>query len=86
METISLNEREQAVLNEMSGDVGYPFATLSEWSGIPTPEVRLIVRDFRKRGLADFGTLYNEDDYCVCGSGYWLTDAGWDLKTKMELE
>lgn len=86
METPSLNEREQAVLNEMSDGIAYRFSALAEWTKIPADEVRAIVRSFRARGLAEYGPICSEDDYRPCGSGYWLTEAGWNLKTKMELD
>jgi hypothetical protein len=81
---MKLTQREHPVLTALeeytrpNGEFCVPFYTLSgEPKDAPaTREVRRIVRQLARKGLAEFYRGLFDDEGRLCGSGYCITDAG----------
>lgn len=82
-ELAELSENELRVLDHMDSEMSYPFRYVASMALVPDSEVRSIMRSFRTRGIACYGTLMDEDDGTVRGSGYWLSDAGYRLRNSL---
>lgn len=74
-------EAERKVLDAMLHEVGRKLATIATETGLTDIDVKAIVRVFMQRGLAEFGTLY-DDDGMLAGRGYCLTDKGLALQVQ----
>jgi hypothetical protein len=72
-----LGEPERRLIAEMSdGEMVYPIANTAADASVPLADARKIFRHFREAGLAEYGALWNEDEYRPAGSGTWLTPLG----------
>lgn len=57
-------------------DWAYPFAAVSERSGVPLRQIRRAVRSLARKGLVVYlRGLFTDEGY-TAGSGYALTEAG----------
>lgn len=61
-----------------SGEMCVPFATLSgePKDSAETKEVRRVVRQLARKGLAEFHRGLFTEDGDMCGSGYCISDKG----------
>jgi hypothetical protein len=75
---------EARVLDNMSEDIVYPARRLAEWTRLPERRVKEILRGFKSRGWAWYGVTYDEDEYCVSGSGYSLSPAGSEARNVID--
>lgn len=81
---VRLTKREVPVLHALreytrpNGEMCVPFYTLSgEPKGAAgTQEVRRIVRQLARKGMAEFHRGLFSDDGMLCGSGYCITPSG----------
>jgi hypothetical protein len=64
----------------MHADCGYAAATISSHTGLPDKQVRAIIRGFEAYGWAFRHPFHSEDDNLIHGSGYSLTNTGWDAR------
>jgi RIO-like serine/threonine protein kinase len=53
-----------------------PFSTVESRTGLARRTVKLIVRRLSRKGVTRFGRGLFDDDGCVAGSGYGLTNVG----------
>lgn len=72
--------QKRVVLVMTDGEHVPPMAQFAADADLPLSEVREAIRGLRAIGLADFGTLLSHDDFRPCGSGYWLTRKGLDVR------
>ena len=76
-----LTKNETLVIEYMTnGEYVQPLAWLADDAGVPLPETREIVRNFVNLGIAQFGHLSRIDEDLRCGSGYWLTPLGIEVR------
>lgn len=77
----SMHAAERAVLVTFHEEVGRPLADVASYTGLPLNDVRTLAKGLVIKGLAYFGRLV-DDEGRPAGSGYLLTVAGGDLKTR----
>lgn len=80
LRAVELPEKAQAVLKEMHADTGYSAETIASHTDVPVKQVRTIIRSFEAYGWAFRHPFFSEDDTFIRGSGYTLTNAGWDVR------
>lgn len=68
------------VLEEMHADCGYAVSRISSHTQVPEKQVRAIIRGFEAFGWAFKHPFFSEDDNFIHGSGYSLTNEGWDVR------
>jgi hypothetical protein len=78
-----LTDTQRAVLLWMHPEIGYSASRISDWTGLPIGRVRAAQRELFQLGLANFGTLFSDEDGKLRGRGYWLTDAGDALRCQL---
>lgn len=83
MSGIALTEDEAAVLDHMSEECAYWCRTMAGWVGLTEKEVRSVYRSLAAKGLAHYGTCWDEDEGRPHGSGYFLTPAGQSAKAAL---
>jgi hypothetical protein len=78
--TLKLTKMERVALKAWEGtseDFDFlPFSTVEIRTGLARRTVKLIVRRLSRKGVTRFGKGLFDDDGCVAGSGYGLTDLG----------
>lgn len=80
-----LTEAERLLIPHMSdGEFVYPVSFTAADAGVPDKEARKAFRHLREIGLAQYGVLYNEDEYCPAGSGTWLTPLGLQVRAALQ--
>lgn len=77
---ITLTEAQIRVMSAMDSFYGHSIRVVSADTLTPEKEVRAIMRRFHTVGIAEFGTLYDEDSTQVMGRGYWLSRLGSDTQ------
>lgn len=77
----SMHEAERKVLVTFHEEIGRPLADVAAHTGLALNDVRTLAKGLVIKGLAYFGTLVNDEGQ-PAGSGYLLTVAGADLKTR----
>lgn len=90
--SITLTDRERPVLADLAeitrpdGEFCVPFYRISgEPKDAPrTREVRRIVRQLARKGMAEFYRGLFDDDGMLCGSGYCVTQKGLKALAAME--
>lgn len=83
---MTLSETESKILMAM-GDIGSdwvsPFKYISGKSGIELSAIRPAVRSLAAKGFAYYKRGLFNDSGEVAGSGYGITEAGWQLYLQM---
>jgi hypothetical protein len=82
-----LSEDQRRVVVAMTGgEWVYRLAQTAQDAGLPIDDVRKAMRHLRKIGIAEYGTLWNEDKGRANGSGTWLNGIGLALREHLTLK
>ena len=77
-----LSERERKVLigitENSAPDWAFPFQSIIDLTGIEPHNTRRVVRSLARKGMMRFCRGLISDDGELAGSGYAVTEAGWE--------
>src|SRR5688572_26197402 len=75
-----------AVLDAMRTDWATDSDAMASACNCTREEVLAVCRALRAMGLAEYGSLYSDDDTTVRGRGYWLNKKGVAFRNTMNSE
>lgn len=82
----SLTVFERAVTRELMVEAGQGPSHMAATLGIPVRQAREVLRSLVLKGVAAYGTLWDDDTGLTAGRGYWLDSFGMAVRDLVDAE